>query len=59
MLLESWHQRIIALKETFQEIIIFHVYREFNTKAYVLSKEALSLGKGLLLVHHFFHGSLC
>lgn len=53
-----WWLWIQALKETFQEVKIMHIYREFNSKACALSKTALDLDDDMFSIQHFVHGSL-
>ena len=53
MHLDPWQQSIATLSETFQEVKISHVYREFNAKADMVSKDALKLDEGVLTVQHF------
>jgi len=45
-----WYQKICQLKELFEQISFQHIYREHNSKADLLSKEALNLGDGILLM---------
>jgi ribonuclease HI len=49
MLLRPIMDRIQVLKGDFDEIYFIHVYREFNHKAYTLSKEALTVQEGVLI----------
>jgi ribonuclease HI len=51
--LESWQKRIRQLQEAFQELTITQVYREFNTRADLLSKEAVTLDPGTFIVKYF------
>jgi len=46
----QWYQKICELKSFFGEISFQHIYREYNSKADLLSKEALSLGDGILML---------
>lgn len=46
-------QRVMEVKLQFEFISFSHVYREFNTKADSLSKEALSLPEDSLLTQEF------
>lgn len=49
-LLEPWQQRIRQPQETFQELFTSHVHGEFNGNTDLLSKQALDLEEGLLVV---------
>ena len=51
--LEHWCIRVRATLETFQQFNISHIYREHNTLAGMLSKEALHVIEGLLLFEEF------
>ena len=44
--LGHWCDNIYKLKDSFNFLYFQHVYREHNMRAYVLSKEALSLATG-------------
>ena len=44
-----WQRKIKHHQEAFEEINFHHIYREYNSKVYKLSKEALVLDEGLLL----------
>lgn len=46
--LESWQQKIRKRKESFMEVFISHVYREFNTILNSLSNEAIYVPLGEL-----------
>lgn len=45
--------RVLEVKQHFDFISFTHIYREFNTKADSLSKDALSLQEGSLLLQEF------
>lgn len=51
--LERWKINICKLQETFHEIMIQCVYRDFNTQVDSLSKEALCMDPRVLLVTCF------
>lgn len=53
MILEAWQQRTRKLKESFIEISFSHVYREYNTVAYFLSKKAISISSRELRILEF------
>ena len=42
-------RKIMELESSLELVTIEHIYREFNTKADLLSKEAVSLPKGFLI----------
>lgn len=42
-ILEPWHEIIRQLQEHFEDISVFHEYREFNQPTDLLSKEALEV----------------
>ena len=46
--LYGWCQNIRNIESSFLSLDFSHVYREYNKKAYGLSKEALSMASGLL-----------
>lgn len=48
LMLEPIMNQFLEVKGKFEEIFFSHVYREFNTIADKLSKEALILQEGLL-----------
>jgi hypothetical protein len=48
--LDSWQRRIAYLRKGFLSIEARHIYRELNQEADALSKEALSLDEGVLLL---------
>ena len=45
-----WYQKICDYRSNFKEISFQHIYREYNNMADTLSKEALTLGDGILLL---------
>ena len=45
--------RVLEVKLQFEFISFSHIYREFNSKADTLSKDALSLQEGTLLAQEF------
>jgi len=53
MNLQLWKDRIKELGLSFTSIQIFHIHRQFNSVADVLSKEGLSSDVGLLKVEEF------
>jgi len=50
MALDHWYQRTLLLKQSFTNISILHHYREFNMIADKLSKDALILDEGKLMM---------
>ena len=54
--LVHWCERIDALKSSFLTINFSHIYREHNSSADALSKEALSLNMGTLSFLEFLDG---
>jgi len=50
MALEHWYHRTLSLKNSFTNISLVHHYRDFNVTADKLSKEALTLEEGSLLL---------
>ena len=52
--MESWCNNITKLKDSFLSMVILHIYREHNERAYCLSKEALSLAPGHLIFTKFY-----
>ena len=54
--LVHWCERIDALKSSFLTINFSHIYREHNSSADTLSKEALSLDMGPLSYLEFIDG---
>jgi len=53
MTLQPWKDRINELVFSFATVQIFHIHRQFNSVADVLSKEGLSSEVGLLKVEEF------
>lgn len=53
MALQSWQQRIYELHESYQEISMEHIHKEFNYRIDALSKEALLLTKGFMICTEF------
>jgi hypothetical protein len=51
-------KQVKEVKATFESISFTHVYFEFNTQANILSKEALIMQEGTLLVHEYRGGTL-
>jgi hypothetical protein len=56
--LRSIIQKILEVKSLFDHLAFSHIYREFNTKAYYLSKGALPLQEGSLLSQEFRRAEL-
>jgi hypothetical protein len=54
--LEGWKKRIQIVMNTFESIQFFHIYREFNKEADVLSKKALNEPKGYIMLHLWTEG---
>ena len=54
--LEAWCENIIDLTILFTSIDYQHVYREYNERADILSKEALQLATGLLSFTKYCEG---
>ena len=54
--LEAWCENIKELYALFSSIDYQHVYREYNVRAYILSKEALQLETGLLSFMEYYEG---
>jgi hypothetical protein len=53
LVLELIVERIVGLRALFEDISFAHIYRNFNHKAYQLSKEALRLEEGVLNVQEY------
>ena len=53
---EAWFLQIRDLSACFTAIDYKHVYREYNKKAYILSKEGLKMASGLLSFIDFCKG---
>ena len=56
--LEHWCNHIIDIKSSFRSISFQHIYREQNSSANGLSKEALSLYMGKLAFIEYFEGEV-
>ena len=54
--IEAWCENIKKLSTLFSSIDYQHVYREYNVRAYILSKEALQLATGLLSFTEYYEG---
>ena len=54
--LEAWCENIKELYALFSSIDYQHVYREYNVRVYILSKEALQLATGLLSFTEYYEG---
>jgi ribonuclease HI len=54
--LEGWKQRIQILRNTFESIQFYHIYREYNKEADALSKKALSEPEGHITLHLWNEG---
>jgi hypothetical protein len=54
--LEGWKTRIKDLIKRFQTINFHHIYRNFNSKADVLSKQALGEPEGHISYVRWFKG---
>lgn len=57
--LSGWIKRVHALIDWFSAIFFRHIYREFNSEADKLSKLALGVMEGSILVWEFRDGSPC
>ena len=53
-----WCDRILALKSHFSTISFTHIYREYNSSADSLSKEALTLDMGVLKCKEYYDGEM-
>ena len=54
--LEAWCENIKELSTLFSSIDYQHIYREYNKRAYILSKEALQLTIDLLSFTEYYEG---
>ena len=54
--LEAWYENIKELTTLFTSIDYQHVYREYNEKENILSKEGLELASGLLSFTEYYEG---
>jgi hypothetical protein len=55
--LEGWKARILSLSGKFQFITFQHIYRNFNTEADKLSKQAIDDTEGTLSYHRWTNGA--
>ena len=58
IVLHHWTKRVRGLLDSGLPLTILHVYREFNTHADTLSKQAIGLHHGLIYWKKFVQDSL-